>query len=215
MLKHLVVAASLVCVQAASARAQQWQLVTPALTVTKTQLANGTRLDLVHRTGDHLTVEIRFLDRSVAGDQEQRSPAARFAGTADGRARNRCGVTGRARVPPDGAASHDADESNDGELIRSRTRCWPSCPGTRAPCRDTPTTCAAATVRPMTAYRANRSTSSASGRTCRAAPHSRARTRAGPIDSVDAIRIADDFVRCRAATTWYDVVTAWGCDAET
>jgi hypothetical protein len=208
MLKHLTIACALVAASAGAAHAQRWDLATPQVSVVKTQTTDGLRLDLIHKTGDQVTVELdpangsgfvtrNNVRRSLTSVESVHAIQAALATSPAVRAFRQL------------AGKRAADESREGEMIRLEDALVAFLSGDHD---------AARRHAQHLLEKHHRGAPIAFSSAARGAV--RPRLVQGSSDpcwdgyTVRAVAAANDFVRCKAETAWWDLLRAWGCDAE-
>lgn len=207
MIKHLAIACALIGVSAGAARAQHWQLTTPQVSITKTQTADGLRLDLIHQAGDHVVIDLdpvngtgfvtrNHVRRSLTTQESVHAIQAALASSPAVKAFRRL------------AGARADDESREGEMIRLEDTLVAFLSGDHDAARRHANHLREKHHRPE--HAADRRTPGGE----------RLRLVQGSGDPcwdaymIRAVRAADDFVRCKAEVRWWDLVAGWSCDAE-
>lgn len=208
MLKHLAIACALTCLSASAARAQYWQLTTTQVSVTKTQTPDGVRLDLIHKSGDQVTVE---LDPSNGTGFVTRNNVRRSLTTLDSvhAIQVALATSPAVRAFRQLAGKRVADESREGEMIRLEDALVAFLSGDHDAAR-----------RHADHFREKHHKAGAIAAPGVKPGSARLRLVQGSGDpcwdeyTVRAVAAANDFVRCKAETRWWDLVAGWTCDAE-
>lgn len=206
MLKHLAIACALICASAGAAHAQLWQLTTPQVSITKTQTADGVQLDLIHQTGDHIAIDLDPLNgtgfvtrnhvrRSLTTVESVHAIQAALATSPAVKAFRRL------------AGERAADESREGEMIRLEDALVAFLSGDHEAAR-----------RHAAHMREKHPRAEAAAHGFRPATPRPRFVQYGDYCwdgyMVRAVAAADEFVRCKAGTRWWDLVAGWTCDAE-
>jgi hypothetical protein len=208
MVKWLITTAVLIIGVATSAHAQQWQLVTPEVHVTKTLVPEGTMLDLIHKNGDRVTIRV---DPAAHSIRVSRNQGRTILATADnmGAIAKLLQSSNAVKELRKLARQRDADESDEGEVLRLQDLVV----GFLTNDQDV-----------VRRHREHFQKHHGSGNNGPALVAARFGDRRSlrlvrqPDNCWDdylrsAIRIADEFVGCKRDLAWYDVLGAWSCDA--
>jgi hypothetical protein len=209
MFKYLAIACALTCVSVPAAHAQYWQLTTAQVSITKTQTADGLRLDLIHKSGDQVTVEI---DPSNGTGFVTRNNVRRSLTTLESvhSIQVALATSPAVRAFRQLAGRRANDESREGEMIRLEDALVAFLSGDHDAARRH-----ADHVR----LKHQRTSEPVAARGAKPGA-ARLRLVQGSGDpcwdgyTVRAVAAANDFVRCKAETRWWDLVAGWTCDAE-